>query len=232
MKNLINENLIDSTLLFDFNSIIKKLELSESIFAYEPFNLGFNLNPEEIYLVIDYEFYGNYLIKILDNHCSALVLKGYKLGNNISNSKIIARNPSSSIEEINSIKYFKLVKSNIQVNFINDDNLNIRKSPSKSYTAKDYYLYSGTPLHTNSNHNEKILKIMDRLIEMHFNNSYSKKSPSESVNSTLINLNEILLKINNSGKSLNEVSVPKQTNNYEELMKMKKWKNELYSMLF
>lgn len=237
MKNLTNENLISSEILFDFNSIIKKLNLTNLEFSYEPFVYGFKLNPEEIYLVIDYESSGNYLIKILDNRNSAQVIKGFKLGKNITNSKMIAPNPFVSIRDNNSIKYFKLIKSNNNEkdNLITEQSF-INKTNNLPYIPK---------IHHKANHNENIIKIMDKLIEMHFKNNTYNNSNNHLNNQTInsvksINLNEIIPRKSSGNINLNEInpinnnqpSKNKNSINYQEIIKIQKWKNELYSMLF
>lgn len=230
MKNLLNENSISSEILYDFNSVIKKLNLTNSSFSYEPFNLGFNLNPEEIYLIIDYESSGNYLIKILDNKNSAQVIKGFKFGRNITNSKIIAPNPFTFIEENNSIKYFKLIESN-----------NNSISEQIVINNTKFHCCNPTIIRHKFNHNENIIKTMDKLIELHFKNNTSKypidnliKNQSNT-SEKLINLNEIIPKNSSESINLNEVNPIKNKNekpiDYQEIIKMQKWKNELYSML-
>ena len=235
MKNLLNENSISSEILYDFNSVIKKLNLTNSSFSYEPFNLGFNLNPEEIYLIIDYESSGNYLVKILDNRNSAQVIKGFKFGKNITDSKIIAPNPFTSIGDNNSIKYFKLIKSN---NKSNNDSTSEPVFTNKT----NFHCCNPTIIRHKFNHNENIIKTMDKLIELHFKNNTSKypidnliKNQSNT-SEKLINLNEIIPKNSSESINLNEVNPIKNKNekpiDYQEIIKMEKWKNELYSMLF
>lgn len=231
MKNLLNENLLSSEILYDFNSVIKKLNLTNSSFSYEPFNLGFNLNPEEIYLIIDYESSGNYLVKILDNRNSAQVIKGFKFGKNITDSKIIAPNPFTSIGDNNSIKYFKLIKSN---NNSISEQIFINKT--------NFHCCNPTIIRHKFSHNENIIKTMDKLIELHFKNNTFKNSIDNLIKNQsntpekVINLNEIIPRGSSENVNLNEVNPIDNKNrkpiDYQEIIKMQKWKNELYSMLF
>lgn len=258
MTNLVNKHLVSSTVLSDFNSIIKKLNLIDYLFSYEPFNLGFKLKPEEIYLVIDYEFCGNYLIKILDNRNTAQVLKGFKLGKNISNSKIIARNPLTSIGEENSIKYFKLIKINSlhQKNSIKEHIVvsHPTTNPINYFSSNNFNnsLSINCPrINSKSNHERNIQKIMNTLLEMHFGNKSgisiknNTKPPNSERLSKIKPLNEIiplnkLNRLNTSNKeiNLNEISFPNKTDiqknkiDFQKVIELQKWKDEVYSILF
>ena len=232
MKNLTNENQISSLILYDFKNAIKNLNLYNSIFSYEAFSLGFKLNPKEIYLVIDYEFSGSYLIEILDDKNTALVIKGFKLGKDISNTKIIARNPLITIIEENGLKYFKLIQTNPQD----------KKLSANSNTLKSSLPYIECPkLNINPNHERNIEKIMNKLIEMHFGNNLSDNHINSlnfnnpNIKSKYHMLNEVIpLNNYNQKVNLNEISSIEnnQKTDSQEFIKMQKWKNEIYSILF